>query len=115
MFVLLLALAIWKEESWVAAILGLMWIPFVKDISNYYWAFLLLFPLLAVRRREAGLGFAAVIVAFAAFGWGPPYSSLSMFTWGSLAVVLYFSFLAVLFARPKLGDLRRARSQARTE
>jgi hypothetical protein len=117
LFLLLLALAVAREKEWVAAILGLMWLPFVKDVSNYYWAFLLLFALLSVRKREVGIAFAPVMVLFGVLGFMHPYTSIAMFTWGSVTAVVYFVFVAALFAAPKLGEMaawrksRRLRSQ----
>ena len=101
LFLPLLVVAVAAEQDWVAAILGITWLPFVTDINNYYWSLLLVFALLLVRRQVIAVGFAAITVLFAALGLAYGYRGLAMFTWSSLALVLFFSWVALLFAAPK--------------
>jgi hypothetical protein len=50
-------------------------------------------------------------VLFAALGLAYGYRGLAMFTWSSLALVLFFLWVAILFAAPKWregwGEWRR--------
>ena len=105
-FLLLLAVAAAREDAWVAAILGLTWLPFVTDVTNYYWTVLLVFALLIPRRPIIGYGFAAMIVVFT--GLGPIYrhTGLGLYYFGSVALVLFVVWIAVLFAWPKIARLR---------
>jgi hypothetical protein len=107
LFLPLLILAVAAERDWVAAILGITWLPFVTDINNYYWSLLMVFGLLLVRRPVIALGFAPITVVFAALGLGYGYRGLAMFTWSSLALLLFFLWVAILFAAPKWRELRR--------
>jgi hypothetical protein len=100
-FLPLLLAAVAGEEDWVAAILGITWLPFISDITNYYWAVLLVFALLLVRKEIVGLGFAALTVPFAALGLMYGELGLGMPTWGSLAMILFFLWVSVSFATPK--------------
>jgi hypothetical protein len=101
LFLPLLLVAVAGEEDWVAAILGITLLPFVTDISNYYWSVLLVFGFLLVRKEIIGLGFAALTVIFAALGLVYGYSGLGMATWAGLAMMLFFLWVSVLFAAPK--------------
>jgi len=97
-FLPLLLLAVRGEEDWVAAILGLAWLPFVAWISNYYWSILLLFGLLVVDRRPQGPAFALVLVPFSALGLAYGVHGLGLFTWGSLVLVLFLLGVTILYA-----------------
>jgi hypothetical protein len=91
----------------VAAVLGLAWLPFVTDINNYYWSVTLLFGLLSARRTAVAIGFGAVTLVFSWLGLAYPHSGLGIYTWASLALVLFFALAAAAFALPKLELGRR--------
>ena len=82
------------------------WLPFVTDVTNYYWTVLLVFELLIPRRPIIGYGFAAMIVVFT--GLGPIYrhTGLGLYYFGSVALVLFLVWIAVLFAWSKIARLR---------
>ena len=70
------------------------------------WLHRVMSALLTVRKTEVGLGFAAIMIPFGILGFTYSYSSVAMFTWSSLAVVLYFSWVALVFAAPQLSSMR---------
>ena len=98
LFLPLLLLAVRDEPDWVAAILGLTWLPFATDINNYYWSVTLLCGLLAILKPVVGLGFAALMLAFSGLGIAYPHSGLGLYTWASLALLLFFTGVAAVFA-----------------
>jgi hypothetical protein len=95
LFLPLLLVAVRGQEDWVAAILGLTWLPFITDINNYYWSVTLLFGLLAVRRQLVGIGFAALILVFSSIALVYPHSGVGIYMWGSLALVLFFTAVTI--------------------
>lgn len=111
-FLALLAMAMAGEEAWVAAILGLAWMPFVTDVTNYYWTVLLVFALLIPRKPVVGYGFAAMIVAYTVLGASYGIHGLGRYYFGSLALVLFVSWIALLFAWPNLVRGRGAAAGA---
>jgi hypothetical protein len=54
-FILLLSRAVRNEEYWVAAVLGVGFVPFVNDLGGYYYSMLLAFGLLWERKGKTGL------------------------------------------------------------
>ena len=61
-YVVLLALAVRREDDWVALVLGVGAIPVLSDMASYYFSVLLAFALLWRRLPVAGIG-----LAFTAF------------------------------------------------
>lgn len=89
------------EEDWIAAILGLVWLPFVTDVNNYYWSMLLLFGLLAASSPKVMPAFAVLIAGFAGLGTTFSYLGLGLYVWASLLVVLFLTWVALVHAVPK--------------
>jgi hypothetical protein len=104
LFLPLLLRAVRGEEDWVAAILGLAWLPFVVGITNYYWSIFLLFGLLVVDRRAVGPAFALVLIPLSVLGLVYGVHGLGLFTWGSLVLVLFLLGVTVLYAAPPKGE-----------
>jgi len=98
LFLALLLRALRSQEDWVAAVLGIAWLPFVTVVSNYYWSILLLFGLLIADRRTTGLAFAAVTVPFAALGLVYDVYQIGQSMWGSVVLVLFAVSIAALYA-----------------
>lgn len=101
---LLLALAARRHpEPWLAAALAVAWIPFVLELTSYYYAFLIVPALLWCRWRAAGplfLTLAAVseLVSLAPLPGMPTWRD-EQYTWVSLATVAVLAALFVRFAR----------------
>ena len=57
-YVVLLALAVRREDDWVALVLGVGAIPILSDMASYYFSVLLAFALLWRRLPVAGIGLA---------------------------------------------------------
>lgn len=84
-FVVLLALAVRRNPTWVAALLGLGLAPIVQKLANYYFSWLLVYALLAELSPVAG--FALTLVAWAsnlAADAFPAYDERAL--WSSLLV-----------------------------
>jgi hypothetical protein len=91
-YLLLLALALSRQESWVAAVLGIGALPVLLNPSCYYTSVLLLFGLLWTRREAVG----ALLCALSVVLWLVAASWTEwddIFTWSSAALVA-FVFLA---------------------
>jgi hypothetical protein len=95
---LLLSVAVARERPWVAAILGLAWLPFVAGISNYYWACGLLFALLLDRKAEVALVYAPFLVAWAGIGLVFGYLNYNTFMLGSGSLIAFVVALLSMFA-----------------
>lgn len=102
----LLGVATWRHrEPWLAAALGVAFVPFVVDLTSYYYAFLIVPALLWCRWRPAGpmlLALAAVsqLVSLAPLAGMPTWRD-EQYTWISLATLVAISVLLVRFARRK--------------
>jgi len=59
-FVILLALAVRKQEDWVAAVLGVALIPVATEVLCYYYSVLLVYGLLGARREGLGAALCAL-------------------------------------------------------
>jgi hypothetical protein len=59
-FVILLALAVRKQEDWVAAVLGVAMIPAATEVACYYYSALLVYGLLGARREGLGAALCAL-------------------------------------------------------
>jgi len=101
---LLLALAARRHpEPWLAAALAVAWIPFVVELTSYYYAFLIVPAFLWCRWRAAGplfLGLAAAseLLSLAPVPGMPTWRD-EQYTWVSLATVAVLAALFVRFAR----------------
>jgi hypothetical protein len=80
LFWALMALAVWLTwlalrargpEPWVALALGIGFIVFGAELTNYYYCFLMGLAVLHVERREVGLIVAALAMLTQLINWGP--------------------------------------------
>jgi hypothetical protein len=97
-FLALLARALHRQEDWVAAVLGLGAVPILLEPACYYTSVLLVFGLLWTRREIVGAALcalSAVLWAIAA-AW---YEWDDVFTWSSLAVVIFVTFATLVLRR----------------
>jgi len=94
----LLFRAVAGEADWVAAILGLTWLPLAIGVSNYYWSILLVFALLIVDRRAVAPAFAALMIAFSALGLVYDTYQIGLYLWGSVVLLLFLTWVAALYA-----------------
>jgi hypothetical protein len=97
-FLALLARALRRQEDWVAAALGLGAVPILLEPACYYTSVLLVFGLLWTRREIVGAALcalSAVLWAIAA-AW---YEWDDVFTWSSVAVVIFVTFATVVMRR----------------
>ena len=92
----LLFLAVYREETWVAAMVGVVLLPFISDVNNYYWWLLTIFGFLTTRSPALILSFSSLTVAFALLGFHYPIYALAQYTWASLAMMLFL--MTVLMA-----------------
>lgn len=99
-------LASWREEDWVASIFGVVWLPFVTDVNNYYWWLLVPFGFLIARKPGLGPVYALLMVSLALIGWEHPGYSLARYTWASLAIMLFFGWVVASFLWEKRRGLR---------
>jgi hypothetical protein len=103
-----LGLATLREKPWVCAILGTAWLPFVAGMSNYYYAFVLLFGLLLARRPDLVFLFAPLIALAAAPGIRFHYLDLDLYPLGS---ALFVAFLGAVLLRFAWDGIRSDREQ----
>lgn len=97
-FLALLVRALYRQENWAAAVLGLGALPILLEPACYYTSVLLAFGLLWIRREMVGAALcalSAVLWAIAA-AW---YEWDDIFTWSSVAVVLFVTFATALMRR----------------
>ena len=98
-YLALLALAVRTEPEWVAAVLGIGAIPFAFELTNYYYAILLGFGLLSVRREGIG----ASLCGISALSWAIVEHWQwrdEIMTWCSVMVLVYvFGCTAISAAR----------------
>jgi hypothetical protein len=104
-FGLLIARAAAHQPLWVAAVLGVAWIPIGAELTAYYWSVLLALAFLHERHPSFG----AALCGLAAIGWAIAEAwhwTDQIHVWLSVATVAFCAF-AVLLATPR-GDTRRA-------
>jgi len=97
-FLALLVRALQRQEDWAAAVLGLGAVPVLLEPACYYTSVLLVFGLLWTRREIVGAtlcALSAVLWAIAA-AW---YEWDDIFTWSSVAVVLFVTFATAVMRR----------------
>jgi hypothetical protein len=97
-FAAVLAFAVRGQPDWVAAVLGIGLIPVAFELTNYYYAILLGYGLLFVRREVVGAalcGVAALSWAFVErWQWQDEF-----LTWCSAMVILFVIFCTGLMLR----------------
>lgn len=102
----LLAFAVRRHpELWLAAALAVAWIPFVLELTSYYYAFLIVPALLWCRWRASGplllaLAAASTFVSLAPLPGMPTWRD-EQYTWISLLTVVSLAVLLVRFARAR--------------
>jgi hypothetical protein len=97
-FLALLVRALHRQEDWTAGVLGLGAVPILLEPACYYTSVLLAFGLLWTRRESVGAALcalSAVVWAIAA-SW---YEWDDIFTWSSVAVVLFVTFATAVMRR----------------
>jgi len=97
-FLALLVRSLKRQEDWAAGVLGLGALPILLEPACYYTSVLLLFGLLWTRREIVGAALcalSAVLWAIAA-AW---YEWDDIFTWSSVAVVLFVTFATAVMRR----------------
>ena len=95
-------IAVRGQPLWVAAVLGVGLIPVAFELTNYYYAILLLYGTLAVRRPGVG----AALCAVSAASWGIVEHWQwrdEIMTWSSLLVVIFVVGTTSLFLRRSAG------------
>ena len=98
----LVAIAVARQETWVAAALGVGLIPVLTELTSYYYAFLLAFAFLWTRRESIGVALAGL----SALSWGMVevwHFYDDVFARLSIAVVLFVTFATALMARTRTG------------
>ncbi len=86
------------QEDWAAGVLGLGALPILLEPASYYTSILLVFGLLWTRRESVG----AALCALSAVLWAIAatwYEWDDIFTWSSVAVVLFVTFATTLMRR----------------
>ena len=97
-FLALLVRALYRQEDWAAAVLGLGALPILLEPACYYTSVLLAFGLLWTRREIVG----ATLCALSAVLWAIAtawYEWDDIFTWSSLAVALFVTFATAVMRR----------------
>jgi hypothetical protein len=70
-FLALLALAVRRQETWVAAALSLATIAVAVELTSYYYAFLLGVALLSEKREEVGRWLLGLTIFTGVIAWAP--------------------------------------------
>jgi hypothetical protein len=99
-FAAVLAFALRGQPDWVAAVLGIGLIPVAFELTNYYYAILLGYGLLFVRKEVIG----AALCGVAALSWAIVERwqwQDEIFTWCSAMVVLFVGFCTALMIRER--------------
>ncbi len=97
-FLALVAIASERQPDWVAAVLGLGAIFVVTETSCYYYAALLGFGFLSVRREVIGGALCALSASTWLFAWGlQEYDEI--FTWISATTFVFLVFATLLVLR----------------
>jgi hypothetical protein len=104
-FLALLGLAARHVEPWMAAALGVTFIPFGAELTCYYYAFILAVALLYEKREQAGR-WLLYLTAFTQFvAWAPlPGMARSLdeqYTLMSAATLFAFGAIVWLFRKPQ--------------
>ena len=97
-----MAIAVARQETWVAAALGVGLIPVLTELTSYYYAFLLAFAFLWTRRESIGVALAGL----SALSWGMVevwHFYDDVFARLSIAVVLFVTYATALMARTRTG------------
>jgi len=97
-FVVALALAVRGQPDWVAAVLGIGLIPMAFELTNYYYAILLGYGLLFLRKEVIG----AALCGVAALSWAIVDRwqwQDEILTWCSAMVILFAIFCTGLMLR----------------
>jgi hypothetical protein len=94
----LLALAARREDPWVSAVLGLCWLPFASDLTFYYYSCAILFALLSTRAPVLSIPYAILIASWGSLGLVFTYLDVDLYSWSSVALVIYCSSALVCFA-----------------
>ena len=105
----LLALAVRREDPWVCALLGLCWLPFASGLTFYYYSCAILFALLATRAPVLWLPYALLVASWGSLGLVFDYLKADLYSWSSVALVIYCSSALVCFA---LGPARSVDREA---
>ena len=102
-FLALLGYACLRQEDWVALALGVGAIPFLADLSSYYYGVLLVFALLWTRHRVIGI---AVCVASAMTCLIPAVLSQDDDRHVAISVVILLLsvFVTVVCSRPRAAS-----------
>jgi hypothetical protein len=97
-FLALLVRALFRQEDWAAGVLGLGALPILLEPACYYTSVLLVFGLLSTRREIVGAGLCALsaVLWATAAAW---YEWDDIFTWSSVAVVLFVTFATAMMRR----------------
>ena len=93
-----------RHELWVSLALAACLVPFVLEMTCYYYAFLIVPALLVAQRREVGWGLLALsavgqFISLAPLAGMPTWRD-EIYTWISLATVVTFVAILARFARP---------------
>jgi hypothetical protein len=97
-FVVALAFAVRGQPDWVAAVLGIGLIPVAFELTNYYYAILLGYGLLFLRKEVIG----AALCGVAALSWAIVDRwqwQDEILTWCSAMVILFAIFCTGLMLR----------------
>jgi hypothetical protein len=97
-FLALLVRGLHRQEDWTAGVLGLGALPILFEPASYYTSVLLVFGLLWIRREIVG----AALCALSAVLWAIAsawYEWDDVFTWSSVAVVLFVTFATTVMRR----------------
>jgi len=94
----LVAWAVRREPPWVCALLGLAWMGFVLDITNYYWAGAVLFAPLCLRARVLLLPYALLLFVWSVVGVAFDYERIAMYGWSSAALLVFAGSALSAFA-----------------
>jgi hypothetical protein len=95
--------ALRRPEPWIAAALGVLFIPFAVELTSYYYAFLLVPALLWLEKRSAGIALLALAAFSQLVSLGPflglPAWRDEQYTLISLATLAVCGGILLSFAR----------------
>jgi len=97
-FTSLLAVAVRRQPDWVSAVLGVGLIPIAFELTNYYYAILLMYGFLSLRWRAIG----GLLCALAALSWVVVDRwqwQDEILTWCSVLVVCFVLFCTEMVRR----------------
>jgi hypothetical protein len=103
-YLFLVGLAARHVDLWVAAVLGLTFVPIGVELTSYYYAFILGVALLAEQREQVGR-WLLLLTAFTQFVAWAPFRGMSrwgdeQYTLMAAATVGVFAFIVWIFRRP---------------